>query len=131
MANPQSDLKVIDVPKGCDNAPRKRVIRDFLIAFYQRDVEAVASLVHDDIQWEIIGSSVLDGVAQICEWVSGQRPVVELELATVITHGTECAADGTVVHPDGSKTRFSHILVFAGHSKTAPIRQLRSYLIAV
>lgn len=130
MARTPDDVKVMALPKGCENAPRKQVIADFLIAVYQRDVDAVSVLLHDDVQWEIVGSSKLVGVKHVGDWVTRQQPVVKLELATVITHGTECAADGSIVHSDGSTTRFSHMLVFAGHSKTAPIRRLRSYLIA-
>ena len=126
----QSQLKVIDVPADCGNAPRKMVIRDFLIAVYQRDVDAVLAALHDNIQWEIVETTRLEGHDAVRAWFAEQPPATELHVAMVITHGTDCGADGTVIHADGSQSRFNHILVFAGHSKTAKIKQLRSYVIA-
>ena len=122
-------LKVVEAPKDCGNAPRKMVIRDFLVALYQQDEESVVAALREDVRWEVLGSTVLEGLEDARDWLHRQPPVAELHIATVLTHGTDCGADGWVVHRDGSTTNFSHILFFTGHTKTAKIKQLRSYLI--
>ena len=129
MDSAQAELTVVDVPEDCGNAPRKIVIRDFLIALYQRDVGAVLAALHDSVQWEIVGSCQLEGPSEVDAWLTQQPAATELHVALVITHGTDCGADGTVVYAKGSQVRFHHVLIFAGHSKTAKIKQLRSYLI--
>lgn len=125
----QHSLQVIDAPKDCGNAPRKMVIRDFLVALYQQDDADVAAALRDNVRWEVIGSTVQEGLDEVGDWVRQQPPAAELHIATVLTHGTDCAADGRVVHVDGSTTHFSHMLFFTGHTKTAKIKKLRSYLI--
>lgn len=122
-------LQVVEAPKDCGNAPRKMVIRDVLVAIAECDQEALTEFLREDIRWEIVGSERLTGLDQIRDWVLRQRLVAELHISTVITHGTDCGADGWIIYPNGSTTRFSHIVVFAGHSKTAKIKALRSYLI--
>ena len=100
----QNALQVIDAPKDCGNAPRKMVIRDFLVALYQQDEHDVAEALRDDVGWEMIGCTVLNGFDEVQDWLRRQPPVAELHIATVLTHGTDCAADGWVVHRDGPAT---------------------------
>ena len=64
-------------------------------------------------------------------WLQTQPAVSALYLKTIITHGTECGADGQVIHDDGSETAFSHVFSFAGHAKTAQIKTVRSYLVSL
>lgn len=122
-------LTVVHVPDGCGNAPRKIVLRDFLIALYQRDIHAVVAALKDDIRWELIGSEILTGIDDVRNWLMSQPPVVELTINTVITHGTDCGADGSIVFQDGTTTGYSHLILFAGHSKTAQIKEIRSYFV--
>ena len=125
----QGGSQVLDILEHCGNAPRNIVIRGFRIALYQRDIETVTADLHLDIQREIVGSDLLTGDDEVCDWIGVQSSAVQLQPTTVITYGTDCGADGWVVHVDGSITRFTYILVFAGHRKTAKIKQVRSYLI--
>lgn len=130
MLNQQpTQLRVIDAPDDCKNAPRKLVIRDFLVAFYQRDVDSLRAMLREDIRWEIVGSEAFDDLDQVLGWVQQQAAVDELHITSVITHGTDCAADGWIIGADGTTTRFCHILVFAGHTKSAKIKTLRTYRI--
>jgi len=69
-------------------------------------------------------------VNHVLGWMQQQAAVDELHIATVLTHGTDCAADGWVIGADGTTTRFCHILVFAGHAKSAKIKELRTYRIS-
>jgi len=125
-----TQLRVIDAPDDCQNAPRKLVVRDFLVALYQRDIESIRAMLREDIRWEIVGSEAFDDLEQVLGWIQQQAGVDELHIATVLTHGTDCAADGWIIGADGNTIRFCHILVFAGHAKSAKIKALRTYRIS-
>lgn len=129
MSQPSGILDVIDIPENCGNAPRKMVIRDFLIALYQRDIPQLREALKDDVDWDVIGSTQLQGVDEAISWVETQPDATALHLHTVITHGTDCAADGRVTYTDGTEVAFNYVFIFAGHAKTAKIKAIRSYLV--
>lgn len=129
MSQSPNTVDVIDIPEHCGNAPRKAVVRDFLIALYQRDEPAVLDRLRDDVQWDVIGSTQLHGHQAVESWLKTQPDVSALHLLTIITYGTDCAADGRVVGDDGTQTAFSHVFSFAGHTKTAQLKTVRSYLV--
>lgn len=131
MAKSSHTLEVIDIPEHCGNAPRKAVLRDFLLALYQGDSAQVLEHLRDDIAWEIVGTTVLEGHKAVESWLATQRRVFALHLTTVITHGTDCGADGRVVHDDSAHVAFNHVVIFAGHAKTAKIKAIRSYLVSL
>lgn len=129
MTTEANQLTVVDIPEDCGNAPRKIVIRDFLIAVYDLQIDDVTESIHDSIQWDVVGSQMLSGPDEVRAWLVEQPRAVELTLNTVITHGTDCGADGAVKLAEGSRSSFSHIIVFAGHGKNAKIKEIRSYII--
>ncbi|WP_300345627.1 nuclear transport factor 2 family protein [Nesterenkonia sp.] len=122
-------LTVAEMPADCGNAPRKIVIRDFLIALYDHDADSVLTHLDDAVEWHIIGDRVLHGHEEVAAWLATERAAAQLTIHSVITHGTDCGADGIVESATNSKLAFSHVLIFKGHSKTAPIKTLRSYSI--
>lgn len=122
-------LRVVEAPEDCGNAPRKMVIRDLLVALAERDHDAVVSFLREDVRWDVVGLKELTGPDAVGDWLLQQPPVEELHIATVITHGTDCGAEGRLVHSDGTTTRFNHIMLFAGHAKTAKVKEVRSYLV--
>ena len=123
-------LTVVDVPERCGNAPRKAVVRDFTVALVSKNVAEVLQHISADAQWTLNGKQPLHGADEISAWVAGGPEAQELEIHTVITHGTECGVDGVVTFTDGTAQLFSHIMRFSGGSKTAKIKEVRSYVIA-
>lgn len=130
MTTDSPHVPTLDIPDRCGNAPRKAVIRDFLVAVYSGQAETVLDYLREDIQWELIGDKVLTGYDDIWEWIQDRPKVAQVTLKSVITHGTECAADGLITDIAGTKVAFNHVMIFAGHAKTAKIKSIRSYLIA-
>ena len=129
MCSNSSTLAVVDIPKDCGNAPRKIVIRDFLIALYSGDLDQTLEMLTDDVRWEVVGSHVLAGKAETRSWLMHAVSAQELKLHTVITHGTDCGADGVATYENSRTACFNHVIVFSGHAKTAKISEIRSYLI--
>lgn len=126
---PATPIRVMDIPAHCGNAPRKAVLRDFLISVYERDSASALARLHQDVRWHLIGQRELTDHPDIVTWLETQPVAQALQLHTVITHGTECSADGVVTYTDGSQVAFSHVLSFAGHAKSAKINAIRSYLV--
>lgn len=126
-----SSIRVLDIPERCGNAPRKAVLRDFMIDLYERDGNKVLERLHEDVSWQLMGRPDINGHDEVVGWLQSQREARALRLHTVITHGTECAADGIVTYQDGSQIAFNHVFMFAGHAKTAKIKTIRSYLVSL
>lgn len=129
MTDQSRPLNVIDLPEGCGNAPRRLLLRDFLVAFYSRQSHVIAEALSDDARWHIVGAETHDGVHDIQEQLESAALGVELEFNTIITHGTDASVDGSIMYVNGTSFGFSHIFRFTGHTKIAKIREIRSYLI--
>lgn len=61
-------MKVI-APQDCDNAPKRRIIRDLNIAFAKGDVKALSEQFHKDIEWEMIGDKTISGYDAVVEYL--------------------------------------------------------------
>lgn len=128
MEAKRGQLEVIDVPERCGNAPRKAVIRDFIIDLYSGHVPEATALLTESVQWERAGGDVLNDLQEVEAWLSSASLPRELQIKTVLTHGTDCGVDGMVTYADGTRERFCHIVFFTGGAKTARIKEVRSYV---
>lgn len=119
----------VHCPVDCGNAPRKQVLKDFNIAFAAGDVDAVLSIVHDDIVWDIVGERRVEGKAAMRATLEAMKDsrATELHIHHIITHGNQAAAHGVLTFEGGMKYAFCDVYVFAGFSKTAELRQITSY----
>lgn len=44
----------LHIPKDCDNAPKRKVIRDFIVDLYKQDFSKIGQVVEDDFEFRII-----------------------------------------------------------------------------
>lgn len=131
MGTETQRLEVVEIPDHCQNAPRKLVIRDFLVALYGRRAESVLPMLAGTFQWDIFGTTTLTEPADVQQWIRQQPIIRELKLHTIITHGTQCGADGVVQDTNDRLQVFNHVFIFTGHTATAKIRKIRSYILAL
>ncbi|EUJ43558.1 nuclear transport factor 2 family protein [Listeria riparia] len=114
----------------CDNAPKKRMIRDYLIASAtanQADLEAV---LEEDFVWTVPGEFQIEGRQEfIEELVAHAQPISTLEIQSLLTHGKGGSAHGTVTDKRGKKVYFSDIFVFRSSGKDAKISGLTSFVV--
>src|SRR5690625_7520436 len=75
---PGGGLALVDVPSHCNNAPRKVVLRDFVLALYNQNLEGVAAFLSDKIRWSQIGSQTREGIDAISRWILNQPRAREL-----------------------------------------------------
>lgn len=133
--SPQSEatlhtVEAFNVP-DCGNAPRRAIIRDFVLALYEKNVEHLSNILSDRIEWHVVGAASLRGPDAVVSWVQQSEVVNRLEFHTILTHGREGGADGEIRTVDGKVFGFAHVFLFAGAAKTAKLTLVRSYLVPI
>lgn len=122
-------LNVVDEP-DCGNAPRREILRDIVMALATRDADAVAKYLGPDAVWRLAGDRDMTSAHEIASWVASTPAPTELRFESLVTHGREASASGTLTLASGEVLHFSHVFQFAGATKTAKVKRITSYLIA-
>lgn len=117
----------INLPSDCGNAPRIAIVGDLVSDWATGDSNAVAEWLADDATWLWVGQQTYSGPGAAAE-VRLQLVPEQMEVISIITHGRLAACDGFLT--DGStRIDFSHMFRFASTSKTAKIKEARTYCI--
>ncbi|ALS02752.1 DNA-binding protein [Enterococcus silesiacus] len=126
---PKTDFAVI-CSLNCDNAPKRRLIRDYLLAAASGNQPLLESVLSDSLRWIIPGKSPLEGKeAFIAAVVKEQTELSTLEIQSILTHGKEGSAHGILTTKTGEKIYFSDIIRFKSNQKDAPISEITSFVI--
>src|SRR5690606_11347103 len=114
-----TDIK-ITVPKDCDNAPKKRILRDFNVSLIMKDYAILLENIADDITWNIIGGDVIEGKSEFIKKIDElyKDKITELLIDDIITHGYVASAHGKVIGTN-EYLHFCHVFKFSGASKNA------------
>ena len=119
-------LKII-APQDCDNAPKRRLIKDLNIAFANADVPALLPYFHEDIVWEMVNDRTISGIDNVAEFLRSMQHLKAktLTIEYVITHGKLASANGIMDFGD-KQIRFADFYEFtsAGAQK---IKRIVSY----
>lgn len=127
------------VPEDCGNSPRMTIVAEFVTAWAQGEEAAVQEWLHEDIRWVLVGqgrtpTSGEDGGdasagtgSAACTAVPPPFAADCGEVLTVLNHGRLAACDGYLMRGD-QRVDFCHVLRFAGTTKTALIREIRTFL---
>lgn len=122
-------MVTVQSPPDCGNAPRKEVLRDLVVALAGRDGGTVAALVGENVEWNLVGGTVLRGREAVRAWAAGLPEAKEVAFGALLTHGREAGVDGMVETADGTRYAFCHVLRFPGTARTAKITEIRSYVL--
>lgn len=122
----------ITVGEDCGNAPKKLLLKDFNIAFAERDIDLVADSLSDDITWNIVGDKEVQGKVDFVEALeqTNREQVSELTISKIITHGKEAAVSGIRTLENGKHYAFCDVYEFSG-AKGPQIKTITSYIIKV
>lgn len=91
----------------------------------------MAEYLASDAAWRLVADRRLTSPQQIASWVASSPVPTELRFESLVTHGREASASGTLTLASGARVHFSHVFQFAGAAKTAKIERVTSYLITV
>ncbi|MGB3633319.1 MAG: nuclear transport factor 2 family protein [Rubrobacteraceae bacterium] len=119
------------VEEDCGNAPKKVLIKDWLVSLATGEIDAVTSQLTEDAQWDVAGSRAAEGMKGVSTIVAelGTLPVATLVIGNILSHGKRVAADGSLRLRDGREVRFAYFFTFSGHGRTAKISEISTYAI--
>jgi hypothetical protein len=119
----------VQVGPDCGNAPKKRVLRDFSIAFARHDKSAVLAAVVDDVEWRIIGDRDVTGIEAFGDALDDawSATVHRLSVETILTHGAQGSVSGSLLLAGSKTLHFCDVYTFTSHSKSAKIARITSY----
>ncbi|QJF24259.1 nuclear transport factor 2 family protein [Mammaliicoccus vitulinus] len=114
----------------CDNAPKRRVVRDFVIASTIGDEKYLSNWLTDDFVWNVPGEFELNGKEAFIDEVKEHlQKVSSLEIKSMLTHGKEASTHGTIISHSGEEIHFAEIYEFENHKKDAKIKKATSYIV--
>ncbi|WP_137657554.1 DNA-binding protein [Listeria newyorkensis] len=115
---------------NCDNAPKKRIIRDYLIASASGDRTALENVLEASFVWTVPGEFQIKGRDEfITELITNLQEVSALEVQSLLSHGKEGSAHGTVTNKKGKHVYFSDIFTFQSNKPDAKISKLTSFVV--
>lgn len=110
----------------CDNAPKRRIIRDIVIASIVGDEKCLTEWLTDDLVWNVPGSFELIGRKAFLEEINGHlQKVSSLEIKSMLTHGKEASTHGTIILNSGEEIYFAEMYEFENHKKMLKSKRLR------
>jgi hypothetical protein len=120
------------VDADCGNAPKKALVRDWLIAAAKGDTASIRAHLAEQARWETVGETECCGVEEVAEGLAGLgEDVAVFRLDRLLSHGKHVAVDGSVEQADGASTRFAHFIEFDGHGKKSRIASIVTYVVPV
>lgn len=113
----------------CDNAPKKRVIRDYLILLWMKDDTQLLEVINENVTVHQISHETIEGIDNLVQTISTEEAIISLELSQLLTHGKEGAAHGVVTFQSGIQKHFAEFYVFESHKKDARIKSITRYVV--
>jgi hypothetical protein len=112
------------------NAPKRALLRDYAIALAERNLADMLAVVADEVEWAVVGRwrTRKDGFESAVDRLLGGE-VLSLTLHSVLTHGDEGCVTGVMGLTDGRSIRFCDVYKFTGHSKTAKLKTITSFVV--
>ena len=122
----------ITVRPDCNNAPKKALLRDFISAFAHADIDGILSPMSDDIVWNLVGDSVIEGKENVRALLEAMQGIgtSDLVIESIITHGREAAVNGVIRSNSGEAHAFCDVVQFTSTS-SMKIKTMTSYSIAI
>jgi hypothetical protein len=104
----------IKLQVDCGNAPKKLFLKDFYTSLTNCDTELFLINISKNIEWSIVGLKNVKGYVDFKNEMENQIywNSLELELNSIITHGSEAAVSGIIISSDQTIYSFCDIYKF-------------------
>ena len=121
----------VTIQANCENAPKKKFLKDFNVAFAKGDSEFIIQNVSDDIRWIIYGDKQIEGKEKFTEEMNIMKHYVadELLIHSIVTQDKEGTVNGEMKMA-GKVYAFCDVCTFVSKSKNT-IREMKSYVIKI
>ncbi|WP_276351902.1 hypothetical protein [Cohnella caldifontis] len=131
--NIRNDQVKIICAEDCGNAPKKELLRSFNVAFVCNDVGFITETITENIKWNFIGNSVLQGkdeVFKMLEKLIHKKPT-ELVVSNIITHGYSGSLNGILNLENNISYAFCNVYRFNSSLNNTKIKEVNSYIIDI
>ena len=109
----------------CNNAPKREIIRDFAISYVEGNKYGFVMTCDEDMSLNILPDQELQGMEEIHQHLLKEKHDISmLDLKSIITHGKEGAAYGSVVTTKGESIDLAWFIEFNSHKKNALIQKV-------
>jgi hypothetical protein len=119
--------KVI-ISEDCGNSPKNIFIQKLTIAFAKGDARFILGSITDDIRWNIVGNTLIEGKAKVAETLKRLETATELTIDHIATHGKAGAVNGTRKLTSEKVFGFCDVYTFS-NAKGSAIKEITSYVI--
>ncbi|MBC9909722.1 nuclear transport factor 2 family protein [Chitinophaga varians] len=123
----------IHVQEDCGNAPKKLFVKDLIVAMVNKDRAFMDQHTTEDIQWNMVGGASIKGKEPVLTTLQRSRSeaVTELTIHTIVTHGYDGVAEGSLKFRDGTTQAFCDVYRFRSSTNNAPVKAITTYAIAL
>ncbi len=118
---------ILNIPKDCDNAPKRRIIRDFVVAFYKKDWQRINEILEDKFTFKIIGDRNIEATDDFVKYLDSYINVIELNIDEILSHGKYGACNGTMKNK-AEEINIAYFFEFQSASKNT-IKTISEYKI--
>lgn len=128
--NTNSEHLKVECAENCGNAPKKQLLKEWTIALAEKNIDFCLDCMRDDIVWNVVGQSKLEGKEKYEKAIKEIRwEVKKLTIENIITHGNTASVNGIFILEDKKQIAFCDVYKFGGFGKNAKIKEITSYVI--
>lgn len=110
---------------GCNNAPKKEILRDFAISFVGGSKKGLVATLHESVVFHEVSGRFLQGSEEIHQFSKEKNyDVSSLYLKSIITHGKEGSVYGSLVTTQDERIELAWFIHFKSHKKDALIQDI-------
>ena len=116
----------ITIPHDCDNAPKRRIVKDFVISAYQQQWQEVEEILDNNFNLISFGKNSIETFEELKNHFSQISKFEELVINEILSHGKFAACNGSIKLK--SKTvHFAYFIEFksAGKNTISKIKEYR------
>lgn len=106
----------MNIPKDCDNAPKRRIIRDFIVARFQKEFKNVENKLNDAFEFRIIGRKTIESKKALENYLNNFANVTELTIDEMLSHGKFGACNG-IFKTQNEEIHFAYSFEFKSAGK--------------
>jgi hypothetical protein len=121
----------INANEDCGNAPKKLLLKNFIVAVVKNDNTLVDRSLTDDVAWNTINGQHISGKKEVVTKLQQYRSdsAIELTINTIVTHGYDGVVSGLVKFKNRKAAAFCDIYRFRSSTNNAPIQMITTYSI--
>ncbi len=120
------------IGEDCGNSPKNLFVQNLTIAFAKGDSKFILGSVTDDIRWNIVGDTSVQGKDNLGATLERMKndKAAELTIEHISTHGSAGAVSGTIKSKNGKTRAFCDVYKFSDPRGTR-VKEIKSYVIEI